>query len=133
VVEIGGGGGVEVDVGEGLFNLGHEGVEGEATAPVGADDGVLGKVLDEGEEFVGRYGAFARVGVADGFGGVGEDREAQGGGGFHEGSHNSMASDIEGLGVRMKFADAFGAEFSASLDFIDGGFAPGGVDGAEGD
>ena len=67
-IEEGGSGGVEVDVLETFENLGHEGVEGEAAAPVGADDFVVGEVPDEGPKLVWGCFALARVEVADGFG-----------------------------------------------------------------
>ena len=48
-------------------NLRHEGVEGEAATPVGADDFVVGEVLDEGPELVWGCFSLAWVAMADGF------------------------------------------------------------------
>ena len=132
-VEEGRGGGVEVDVFEGLADFGHEGVEGEAAAPVGADDLVAGEVLDEGHELVGGGLTLARVAVADGFGTVHQDDESHFAGNVHHWRHHIVISNVEILCVGVKFADAAGATGSASFYLAQGVVAPGGVDGAEGD
>ena len=100
-VEEGGSGGVEVDVFHATENLGHEGVEGEAATPVGADDFVVGEVLDEGPELVGGGLALAGVVVSDGFGAMDQDYESEGVGDVHEGGHFAGIGDVEVLGVGM--------------------------------
>ena len=131
-VEEGGSGGVEVDVFHATENLGHEGVEGEAATPVGADDFVVGEVLDEGPELVGGGFALAGVVVSDGFGAMDQDYEVQSAGDVHEGGHFAGIGDVEVLGVGVEFADAAGTPGGAAFYFQHGVLSPGGVDGAEG-
>ena len=98
-----------------LENLGHEGVEGEAATPVGADDFVVGEVLYEGPELVGGGFALAGVLVSNGFGAMDQDYEVQSTGSVHEGGHQVVIGDVESLGVGVDLADAAGASGGAAF------------------
>ena len=52
---------VEVYVAQGRANLGHQGVEGKAAAPMGADDDVVWEVFDEPPHLVRRRSSLAGV------------------------------------------------------------------------
>ena len=100
---------------------------------MGADDFVVGEVLDEGPELVWGCFSLAWVVVSDGFGAMDQDYEVQGAGGVHEGGHQVVIGDVESLGVGVELADAAGASGGAAFYLQYGVLAPGGVDGAEGD
>ena len=68
---------VEVYVAQGRADLGHQGVEGQAAAPVGADDGVIWEVFDESPHLVWRRSSLAWVLVSHRLGAVEQQRQVQ--------------------------------------------------------
>ena len=132
-VQIGQGGGVVPDIGEGGGDFGHCGVKRQAAAEVGQDDEVVGEVGGEAEEDVGGGGALAGVYVADGFGSVDDNGQVAFPKQGHQGGQQGVVGEVKALGVGVEFADAGGALAEAAGGFMDGGVAPGGVDGYERD
>ena len=100
---------------------------------MGADDFVVGEVLDEGPELVWGCFSLAWVAMADGFRAMDQDYEVQSAGGVHEGGHQVVIGDVESLGVGVELADATGAPGGAAFYLCYGLLSPGGVDRAEGD
>ena len=118
---------VEVRPRQGLIDLRHQRVEGEAATPVGADDGVAREVLDEAQQHLRCCPPLAGVEVPHRLRGVDQDGKPQALCQLHGGGKEGGVVQAEALGVRVELPHASQAPAGAPLDLGQGVVAQAGL------
>ena len=121
---------------ERILYLGHERVEWQAAAPVGADylDVRVGAgVFDEAQCYLRGRMPFALIQVTDGFGCVSGDYQAVLIRHFKQRAHGVGVAYVEALGVGVKFAYPDKPASAQRSDFARRKVTPSRIDGAEAD